>query len=103
MSKIPSMPITAAFVYCNGKEPAFQTALASKFAQAEKRGEEYILCNILDLAGPAQQPIRQGCNLGRVPLDDSLESRFIAPAELFDKTFIIIYLGHGYNIRLSAP
>jgi hypothetical protein len=93
------MPIAAAFVYCYGKEPAFKTAFTTEFFQAEKRCEENLLCNILDLTGPAEQPIRQCRNFGRVLFDNSLESRFVAPAELFDQKFIINYLSHGYNIR----
>ena len=92
--------MTAAFIYCYGKEPAFKTAFTTEFFQAHKRGEEYLLRNIFDLAGPAEQPISQRCNLGRVLFDNSLESRFVAPAELFDQKFIIRFLGHGYDIRL---
>ncbi len=49
--------MSAAFVYRYGKEPAFKTAFAAEFFQAEKRGEEYLLGNVLDLPGPAEQPI----------------------------------------------
>ena len=103
-------------VYRYGKEPALQAAIAAKFLQAEKRREENVLGHILDVAGPAQQPVRQSRDVGRVSLDNPVKSsppegRFdrvqafglVASIELSDPKFIFNRLGHGYHIRLTMP
>ena len=91
--------VSSAFVYCYGKEPGFEAALAAELFQAEKRREKGLLSNVLDVSGPAEQPICQKSYLGGILRDNSLESRFVASLELLNQQFIIGALGHGYHIR----
>ena len=91
--------VAAAFVYCYGKEPSFEAAFTAEFFQAEKRGEEYILNNILDVARPAEQPVGQDGNISGVSFDNPVKSRLVAPAEFFDQEFIIKSFGHDHYIR----
>jgi hypothetical protein len=93
--------VTAAFVYCYGKEPGSKAAFAAEFLEAEERGEKRILRDVLDVSGPAEQPICQHRDFGGVSLDDSVKGRFIASVELFDQPFVINALGHGYYIRAA--
>jgi hypothetical protein len=91
--------VAAAFVYRYGKEPCLELTIAAELLEAEKRRQKDVLRYIFDVTGPAQQPVRQRGNVGRVLLDNPVKSSFIAPAELFDQQVIITYLGHGCHIR----
>jgi hypothetical protein len=93
------VPVAAALVYCYGKEPTLETALAAESLEAEIGCEENLLAYILDLPGPAEQAIGQRPDVSRVPLDNSDKDRFVASTELFDQKFVINHLGHSYNIR----
>jgi hypothetical protein len=97
-----SAPVAAALVYCDGKEPTLENALAAESPEAEIGRKEDFLANIFDFSGPAEQPIGQSPDVSRVSFDDSVKSRFVASTELFDQKLIINRLGHGYNIRLPA-
>ena len=91
----------SAFVYCYGKEPCFKAALTAEFFEAEKRCEEGVLRDVLDVSGPAEQSVSQESYLGGILLDNSLESRFVASIELSDQQFIINAFGHDYIIRAA--
>jgi hypothetical protein len=91
--------VTAAFVYCYGKEPGFEAAFTAEFFQADKSGQEDILNNILDLAGPAEQSVGQDRNISGVSFDNPVESSLVSPAEFFDQEFIVNCFGHDHYIR----
>ena len=92
----------SAFIYCYGKEPCLKAAFAPEFFEAEKRCEESVLRDVLDVSRPAEQSISQEGYLGGILLDNGIESRFVASIELSDQHFIINAFGHDYHIRATG-
>jgi len=61
-----SAPVAATLVYCDGKEPTFQTALTTEPLETEIGCEEDFLANIFDFTGPAEQTIGERPHVSRV-------------------------------------
>jgi hypothetical protein len=93
------VPQASAFIYCYGKEPGFEAAIAAKFFKTHECSQEYILNDIIDLAGPAEQSISQNRYFGGEFADDSLKSGDIALLELFNQEPVVTGSGHNYHIR----
>jgi hypothetical protein len=74
----------------------------AKLFQPCKCGEEHILNNILDIAGPAEQSISQNRYISGELADNPVKSGFIALLELFNQEPVVTGSGHNYYIRQSG-
>ncbi len=91
--------IGAALVYCYGKEPRLQAAVATEVLEADERREEDVLRDVVDVSRPAEKPIGQSRNVAGISLDDCGEGGLVPPVEPLNQPFIIGAISHDYHIR----
>jgi hypothetical protein len=90
-----------AFVDRNGIEPRSQTTVTLKPLKAGEGRDEYVLDYVVHVLGPTEQTIREGRDLGPMPLHDPVERGIVSPAELLHQDLLLESVCHGYHIRLT--